>query len=169
MWYAVGAMRLLIVVMALCCLQCAPTKPPLTKSTWGGLEFGMTEVEARTALKDRTLIPSSKADQPYDRDFYIPFVIRINIKGGLSGGWKSKVTPVFSIDSKRLVHVNLWIDDLDTEMLIRELKVKYGNPAVVSTDNSVFIWSSDNQRIQLSRSEDFGQALVTYEPIQDDL
>src|SRR6478752_4889335 len=73
------------------------------QTTWAGLKFGMTEQEARSALKGRAIVDSRHDHHSSNQDIYAPFKVKDVNVSGVSGN----AEVFFSSSTKRLVKVNL--------------------------------------------------------------
>ena len=73
------------------------TSPAFCQDTWGGLRFGMTQGQARVALKDR---PNSSRTEPAHAEFHTPEMFFIDVQDVMAGQHKGVAYVGFDKDLK---------------------------------------------------------------------
>jgi hypothetical protein len=144
--------------------------------TWGGLRFGMTEIQVRSVLGTKMLKPEpGPENQPLDTSSYdAGRVVELSVKG-----FEGHASLIFDKGSKRLSIVTLWLTpkkDLSNQdkvlaywRLCDDLVKKYGSP--VSTREFTTIFRSDGQSIDVLASLNEGVpnlVYIAYEPTNAD-
>jgi hypothetical protein len=104
------------------------------QETWGGLRFGMTEIQVRSALKSRKLKLLGLEEQPSTKSLYSIVAVRETSVEGFDGS----AIPLFDKTSRRLSKIDLLLklentDSINKALAYTSLKEslvkKYGAPA----------------------------------------
>lgn len=135
------------------------------QTTWGGLTFGMTELQAKKALAGRALRTSDADRQPQDKTSYSPFYVEITLLGS-----KGEANIVFTRATKRLCQVyTVFKRPFDINRFERELRAKYGEPASMEEGGQMLtmVWKANNQRISAIFTPLF--IVINYRPFESDL